>query len=614
MQRRHIMRVWCLALAVLCVTAAAAPAHQAVRAAAASNVEGASAVLPGGQQTTYLPLVRRSNPPVVDLSVSRVEMIQATTMKSEYRVHVAQRPAILRVFVGLAGATQLDGVRARLTRYANGSARDSLLAGPITVLASPPESSLSHTLNFDLPPSWLTPGTAFVLALDPDNEIPETDEANNRYPPAGQQSFDFVPAPPLEIVIVPVIYQRPDAPAPTTPPLADLSYLTWMPFKVLPVSNVSYSVRSVPLYFGRDLRAPDGSGWVALLDAITSIHNYEDPNQSKVYYALVDSVVADGCSGGCIAGIGWLNQPGRILLKSAAGFAGFPTNRPVAGSTLTHELGHLFGRPHAPCGVTNAGYFPYSDAFIGQWGYDSATGTLYNPAVHHDYMSYCDPEWTSDYTYRSIFDAWSWVARTYASPTTTSDWSLIISGSVDEAGELTVGPAFRGPATPDVAGTAGRYTAVLVDAVGRELAARNFDTVHFALEAGEAAEMRDGFRVALPALEAATGLMILDGERVVFERRSTGSRPILGAVNAASLSGDGAHVYWTAASAGPLAYQVLFSPDGGRSWQLLARDFAQSRVSLPQSLLSAALRPKLLIQASDGVRVSEALFEVQPND
>src|SRR5262249_55215098 len=184
-----------------------------------------------------------------------------------------------------------------------------------------------------------------------------------------------------------------------------------------------------------------GTGWEDLLNAVTALHDAEDSSQSKEYVAVVDSVASDGCAGGCIAGIGWVNQP-AFVKRSAVSFAGFAGDRNAASPVMTHEMGHTFGRGHSPCGTTvglQPGY-PYPNARLGQWGYDNATGQLFDPNTHYDYMSYCNPNWTSDYTYHAIFSAWSWVSQPFgrlAPGDYTPAW--VLGGSFDADGQWRVG-------------------------------------------------------------------------------------------------------------------------------------------------------------------------------
>ena len=71
---------------------------------------------------------------------------------------------------------------------------------------------------------------------------------------------------------------------------------------------------------------------------------------------------------------------------------------------MAHELGHALGLPHAPCGLDNAGPFPYPEAKIGSWGYGFVSKTLKDPEETYDLMSYCDPAFISDYNFEKMFE------------------------------------------------------------------------------------------------------------------------------------------------------------------------------------------------------------------
>src|ERR1043165_5981950 len=77
----------------------------------------------------------------------------------------------------------------------------------------------------------------------------------------------------------------------------------------------------------------------------------------------------------------------------------------AADGTLAQELAHAMGRNHAPCG--NPGFvdegFPYGNAEIGVAGWDVVKKQIIDPdARRYDFMSYCGPVWTSDYTWSGI--------------------------------------------------------------------------------------------------------------------------------------------------------------------------------------------------------------------
>jgi len=107
------------------------------------------------------------------------------------------------------------------------------------------------------------------------------------------------------------------------------------------------------------------------------------------------------CEGTCTTGIaGFGSQAGTAAVGMGIGFS------ESAAGTFVHELGHIYRRPHSPCGGAGAPdeLYPYPDAGLGSWGYDFKTRELFDPANHVDFMSYCSPEWISDYNYQLILE------------------------------------------------------------------------------------------------------------------------------------------------------------------------------------------------------------------
>ena len=78
---------------------------------------------------------------------------------------------------------------------------------------------------------------------------------------------------------------------------------------------------------------------------------------------------------------------------------------PSASGVAAHELGHNFGRSHAPCGgvASPDPNYPYAGGVTGQWGYDLVAGTL-KPPTNTDLMGYCGNTWISDYTYMGVHE------------------------------------------------------------------------------------------------------------------------------------------------------------------------------------------------------------------
>lgn len=77
----------------------------------------------------------------------------------------------------------------------------------------------------------------------------------------------------------------------------------------------------------------------------------------------------------------------------------------LSESTLVHEMGHLHGLLHSPCGEPSLqdADFPYADGATHTEGWDFRTGELV-PPTHNDLMGYCQPRWVSDYNFRKLVD------------------------------------------------------------------------------------------------------------------------------------------------------------------------------------------------------------------
>lgn len=145
-----------------------------------------------------------------------------------------------------------------------------------------------------------------------------------------------------------------------------------------------------------------------------------DPNE--YYYAIYNDCGAGGGTAGAAPGAQNV-YPTKEAAAGRVAAGRWNGNNPSGGySVFVHEIGHTQGRPHAPCGGPDGvdpGY-PYPGAVIGVYGINTRTFTLYGPNTARDYMSYCGPEWVSDYTWRKVFGqiraltAWDYESRAEA--------------------------------------------------------------------------------------------------------------------------------------------------------------------------------------------------------
>jgi len=252
----------------------------------------------------------------------------------------------------------------------------------------------------------------------------------------------------------------------------------------------------------RSYIGPDGSGWSALLQEILLLRSRDGASPTTYYYGIFapTSTFRSFCNRGCVLGLGPLAGPNEPLYRGAIGI-GFSGD--TAPGTAVHELGHAYGRPHAPCGVNDSDpEFPYADGGIGEWGYDVLTGTLKSPGLHSDFMSYCDPTWVSDYTYTALADRIDLVNHTRSAYETSGPpetWRML---SLGEDG-ATWGGTFETPKPP----------------AGEPVAVEFLDSAGVVLEVGEGAAVRidhvDSKLISVPPAPDGTAFVRIEGGAVI---------------------------------------------------------------------------------------------------
>jgi hypothetical protein len=153
---------------------------------------------------------------------------------------------------------------------------------------------------------------------------------------------------------------------------------------------------------------PYGSGWDYLLQSVADMRAQENAPSNNIYYGIFEG--ADSlntyCQGGCVLGLAILGSPGDPWSHAAVGI-GFSGDD--AAFTAGQELAHTMGLGHAPCGTSAEPGYPYPGASIGVWGYDLVNKELVDPGGHLDVMSYCHPQWISDYNFTRLFQRFAMV-------------------------------------------------------------------------------------------------------------------------------------------------------------------------------------------------------------
>jgi len=330
-------------------------------------------------QLSYLPLVIA---PVDDLAISRLEITQAVQNVGNNVPLVQDRPAFVRVYAWTTGLNPSEPVSVTLSASRGGQSLGTLYLGPGAAPRATNPGDLTSTFNFWPPAAWLSGRVAFVAKVDAGENIQELDETNNAF----TETVTFEAVPPLDLTLVPINYTH--EPHGTYFPGPTSDTVSGRVIHFFPLNAVNVSIRS-PIDFSGDLSL--GSEWSELMRKVADVKNADGSPGGQVYYGVIPTSNDNGDhyprAWGGYAAIGWI--------RAGVGIEG-------AETLAAHEIGHNFGLRHAPCG-NPAGVddnYPYPDGSIGQYGYDVFNQKLwapYAPDYAVDLMTYCWPEWISDY-------------------------------------------------------------------------------------------------------------------------------------------------------------------------------------------------------------------------
>ncbi|MEX2180272.1 MAG: hypothetical protein WD801_16275 [Gemmatimonadaceae bacterium] len=329
---------------------------------------------------------------------------------------VAGRTALLRVF-GLANQCNTSTPPVRVT-FSNGTIVNAP-AGEGSIRTRLAEGVLTSTWNVAIPDTAVKEGLTYYAEIDPDNAIPELDKSDNRFPATSVRMVNVRTMAPVGIHFVPIALRSGQSTINSSNADQYLSFSR----KVHPVATFDVTFRQ-PLTVNDSISGPnDINTWIRIvtqLDAARVADSISSPT-ARFYHGIVNVPYNGGIAGIALVG-------GRVGLTWH--------HLPSASATVAHELGHNFAQEHAPCGgpaLLDPG-FPYAGARIGRFGYDAETQTLKDPGIYADLMSYCGPEWISDYMYVRMMDNLSnrqtlpMVAGASASEPMLLVWGRIVNG------------------------------------------------------------------------------------------------------------------------------------------------------------------------------------------
>ena len=412
---------------------------------------------------------------------------------------VAGDDALLRVFVTAERETSAMRPPVRATFWADGVETHTVdiaaASSPIPTEVS--EGDLDLSANAAIPGSVIQPGLEMVVDIDPAGTLDPEFGVAKRIPAEGRLRVDVRAMPTLRLTLIPFVWTGNNDQAAVTlvGEIHPGHEILWQTNNLLPVADMaitkhggvtinSNSAFDV-LYEVERIRAiEEGSGhWKGLLP---------DPEDA-----------------GGVAYVG-----GKVSMSQ------------LTESTIAHELGHNFNLLHADCGGA-AGpdpTFPWQNGAIGAWGYDPRDGGSLVPPDWADLMTYCPPEWVSDYYFTNALRYRRADEGAPPSRVPAAGRSLLVSGRVSAEGAPRLDPAFVVDAAPVLPDADGPYALTGRRADGGELFA-----LGFALPQVADGDGRSGFTFVLPvevAWEMELASLSLSGPGGTTEMRA-GSEPPL---------------------------------------------------------------------------------------
>lgn len=584
----------------------------------------------------------------IDLVADRLEVTQAIQDGDNSVRLVAGKGTWVRLHAHAAGLSGnlLSGVRARLVA-------SRLAPGPVTFLgfidADPTDIAKEtdagrfdpdRTLNFLLPATWRTGTVQMAAILDFQGDFDESQETNNTL----LETVTFEAVPPVRVRS----FAFPAADASMPRPLDLLLMKSWLR-RGFPTSAVSWQERTAnsPVDWWQDSCTPGGT---CQNDANFPCDNDMDCGCGRMNDMLSAMRAADQGSEAGFApdrryvGIVFgANTTTQFMRGCSPGSQRKVASGPTGPSTFgwdfdgsygdwytAHELGHAYGRPHAPCcgaapGDPPGPTFPYLGAGtcdIGDdgvhVGLDIGDGSVFGPDASagdwRDLMSYCDNQWVSDFTYEALMDQLQAEAGAPLPPILGPGNFVLLLGTHNldlDVARITTLLQYPARSAP-VARNEGDYTAELYDATGALVSSVAVAAEEMADDsdlAPDDAPVRQGaslvsFAEVLPVPPGGLGRVAIrkDGVEIASREASDHAPTVTLTAPLAGSLAEGTLVEWDAddLDGDPLTAMVQVSGDGGATWQALAAGVTGSSLPLALAGIPGSDDVRLRVIVSDG--------------
>ena len=592
----------------------------------------------------------------LDIEPTALEVTQTVQRLDNSVRLVANKNTWVRVHARSVGAPQVTNVVTRIagSRVAPGPVTflGFFDSKPTTVVASPDRVS-GPSFDVQIPLSWRSGTVQIVAVVDFPGDVAEDDEDNNgRF-----VTVTFEDVPPVRVRAFGVEFPGGSLPA-------DLHYqhiASWLR-RGFPTSSLLFEQQTLttPVFWPDDfcdcpkdaagacvstgpcsnfpMRPCDshlecGCGFLnEILLQRRSLDRANDAVEpDRRYVAIVDD--GAGFMRGC--------SPGEQL-KVASGPTGSPVDTEWSwdldgsyGDFYTaHELGHAYGRSHAPCcGAPDPGEYPHDACDIGtseHAGWDTS-GPVALEATSKDVMSYCDDIWMSDFTFEGIMDRLILEGGEPAPPPKVPGTFAIATGNANLTRDRArITSFFSLPATLGRADASrGDWALRFLDATGGILSTHMFTPHEIADDhdfvppsIGRDGRVADRVAVFSETVEVPSGpiarLVLYHEDREMDSRAASANPPVvrITAPNGGERIGRKTTVRWSASDADgdPLTFTLLYSADAGATWRAAANEISGGSLAVDLTGLPGSKQALFRILASDGLLTSvddsDAVFGV----